>query len=70
MLSTVLSVVRYVGVGIAIIMLIVLAIKYMSTAPEAKAEMQKTLLPYFIGAVVLFAATSFVDIIRTFAEGL
>ena len=69
-LSTVLGVVRYAGVGMAIIMLIVLAIKYMTTAPEGKAEVTKTMVPYFIGAVVLFAAGTFVGIIQTFAEGI
>lgn len=69
-LSTVLNVLRYAGVGVSIIMLIVLAIKYMTTAPEGKAEVTKTMIPYFIGAVVLFAAGTFVGIIKTFATGL
>lgn len=69
-LTIVLNVLRYAGVGMAIIMLIVLAIKYMSTAPEGKAEVQKTMVPYIIGAVVLFAAGTFVGIIQTFAEGI
>ena len=69
-LIEILSVLRYVGVGMAIIMLIVLAIKYMSAAPEGKAEIQKTASPYIIGAVVLFAASSIVDIIKTFAMSI
>lgn len=69
-LSTVISVLKYVGVGMAIIMLIVLALKYMTSAPEGKAEFQKTAVPYVIGAVILFATYSIVNIIQTFAEGL
>ena len=68
--NDVLPILRYVGTGIAIIMLIVLGIKYMSTAPEGKAEVQKTMVPYVIGAVVLFAAGTFVGIIQNFANGI
>ena len=48
-------------------MLIVLAIKYISAAPGDKAEIKKHAVVYVVGAVILFAATGILQIIRTFA---
>ena len=55
------------GIGVAVIMLIVLAIKYISAAPGDKAEIKKHAVVYVVGAVILFAATGILQIIRTFA---
>lgn len=41
---------------LAVIILIVLGIKYMMGSAEEKAEYKKTLLPYAIGAVFVFGA--------------
>lgn len=41
---------------IAVIILIVLGVKYMMGSAEEKAEYKKTLLPYVIGAVFVFGA--------------
>ena len=48
-------------------MLIVLAIKYISAAPGDKAEIKKHAVIYIVGAVVLFAASGIIQIIKTFA---
>ena len=66
--GTILGVVQVVGVAIAIIMLIVLAIKYISAAPNDKAEIKKHAVVYVVGAVVLFAASGIIGIIRGFAD--
>ena len=63
-------VVQVVGVGVAIIMLIVLAIKYISAAPSDKAEIKKHAVVYVVGAVVLFAASGILGLIRRFANDL
>ncbi len=41
---------------LAVIILIVLGVKYMMGSAEEKAEYKKTLLPYAIGAVFVFGA--------------
>ncbi len=41
---------------IAVIILIVLGVKYMMGSAEEKAEYKKTLLPYFLGAIFVFGA--------------
>jgi type IV secretory pathway VirB2 component (pilin) len=64
----ILGVVQVIGVAVAVIMLIVLAIKYISAAPNDKAEIKKHAVVYVVGAVVLFAASGIIGIIRGFAE--
>lgn len=63
-----LKIARIVAVGIALIMLTVLAIKYMSSAPREKAEIKKYAVVYVVGAVVLFAASAILGIIKNFAD--
>ena len=48
-------------------MLIVLAIKYISAAPNDKAEIKKHAVVYVVGAVILFGATVILEIIKNFA---
>jgi type IV secretory pathway VirB2 component (pilin) len=56
-LDVVISIVCTVGSGISIIALIILGIKYMMGSIEEKATYKKTLLPYVIGACLLFGAS-------------
>ena len=66
-LQAVLTITQVIGVGVAVIMLIVLAIKYISAAPSDKAEIKKHMVVYVVGAVVLFAASGILEIIKRFA---
>lgn len=54
----ILSIVSTVGSAISIIAIIALGIKYMLGSVEEKAEYKKTLMPYFIGAIFVFGATT------------
>ena len=67
-LNAVLNIAQVVGVAIAVIMLIVLAIKYISAAPGDKADIKKHAVVYIVGAVVLFAASGILGIIKSFAN--
>lgn len=66
-LGNVLGIAQVIGIGVAVIMLIVLAIKYISAAPGDKAEIKKHAVVYIVGAVVLFAASGILGIIKEFA---
>ena len=66
-MGSVLTVVQVIGMGVAVIMLIVLAIKYISAAPGDKAEIKKHAVVYIVGAVVLFAASGILGIVKNFA---
>ena len=64
------GIVRTVSTIVSVAMLIVLGIKYMMGSAEERAEYKKTLFPYFIGAILIFAAGSLTQIIYTWASKL
>lgn len=68
--QTVISAIKIIGAGIAIIMLLYIAIKYMMSSPDGKAEYKKTALIYVVGAVVLFAAPQFVELVMKLSQNL
>lgn len=57
-----------VTVAVGIILLMVLGIKYMSAAPNEKAEIKKHAVVYIVGACMAFGARGITSIIKTFAE--
>ena len=66
-MNNILGIVQVVGIAIAVIMLIVLAIKYISSAPNDKAEIKKHAVVYVIGAVLLFASAGVIELLKNFA---
>ncbi len=48
---------------ISVIALIVLGIKYMLGSVEERAEYKKVLLPYFVGAIMVFGITNVINLI-------
>ena len=66
-MGSILTIVQVIGVGVAVIMLIVLAIKYISAAPGDKADIKKHAVVYIVGAIVLFAASGILGIVKKFA---
>lgn len=59
----ILSIVSIIGSAISIIAIIALGIKYMLGSVEEKASYKKTLMPYFIGAIFVFGATTVSSIV-------
>lgn len=68
--GAILGVVRIVGTGIAIIMLIVVAMKYMMSAPGDRADIKKHAVVYVVGAIVLFGSAQIIGIIANFAANI
>lgn len=66
MVSKILGFVQVLGSAIAVIMIIVIGIKYMLGSAEEKADYKKTLLPYVIGAGCIFAASNIASIVYSF----
>lgn len=66
----VLGVFQTAGVAIAVIIIIVLGIKYMMGSASEKAEYKKTMIPYLIGAICVFAAPTIANIVYELAKGL
>ena len=66
----ILGVLQTVGVVLAVIILVVLGIKYMMGSAEEKAEYKKTMIPYLVGAVFIFAAPILANIVYNFVQSL
>ena len=58
------------GIVVSVVILIVLGIKYMMGSSEEKAEYKKTLMPYVIGAALVFAASSIAQIVYNFMQAV
>ncbi len=59
--------IQVIGTITSVGMLIVLGIKYMMGSAEERAEYKKTLFPYVIGAVLIFAAGNLTQVIYSWA---
>lgn len=57
------TIISVIGSMVSVIALIVLGIKYMLGSVEERAQYKKTLMPYFIGAMFVFAASSIAGMI-------
>ena len=62
--------IRTVGILLSVIILMVLGIKYIMGSAEEKASYKKTMMPYIIGAVLVFAASTLAEVVYKFATDL
>lgn len=63
-MSNILGIVTVICYAAAVIMLLYLGVKYITASPEGKAEIKKTAIQYVIGAVLVFAAGTVLNIIK------
>ena len=68
--NQIITIVSTVGSVASVIVLIILGLKYMMGSAEEKAEYKKTLLPYVIGAGLVFAASAIAGIVFSFTRNL
>ena len=64
--NSIIGILQVVGIVLSVIVLIVLGIKYMMGSAEEKAEYKKTMMPYIVGAALIFAASAFAQVIYQF----
>ena len=67
-LAVILTILRIVAVGWAILMAISIAIKYMSGDGQIKAQLKVDMPTYIIGTVLLFGAAGLFTLIQYFVE--
>lgn len=67
-ISAILDVVRLIGSAIAIIILMVIAGKYIMASAGERADVKKYAVNYVIGAIILFAASGILSIIQNFVS--
>ena len=65
--GVILGVVQVTAIAIASIILVVIAIKYISASPSEKAGIKQTAILYVFGAVLLFAGAGILDLVQNFA---
>lgn len=63
-ISIIIGIFQVIAIGFGIIMLIVLAIKYMSSAPNDKAEIKQHAVIYLVGAIMAFSASGLMEIFK------
>lgn len=59
----IINIIQVVGIVVAIAVVLIIGIQYMTGSVEQKAEYKKVMIPYIIGAVLLVAGTSIVKVI-------
>lgn len=64
----VVSIITTIGIIVSVIVIAVIGIKYMLGSAGERAEYKKTLLPYLIGATLVFGASTIAQIIYLFVK--
>ena len=59
-----------IGIVLSVIVLVILGIKYMMGSIEERADYKKTMMPYVIGAALVFAASTIANIIYNIANNI
>ena len=68
--NQIITILTIVGTVASVIVLIVLGLKYMMGSAEEKAEYKKTMMPYVIGAALVFAASAIAGILYSFLSNI
>lgn len=68
--ATIVTIMQTIGIVVAVVILLVLGIKYMMGSAEEKAEYKKTMIPYLVGAILIFASTTIVNVVYNIANSM
>ena len=68
--GNIVSVITTIGIIVAVIVLLVLGIKYMMGSAAEKAEYKKTMIPYLVGAVIIFGASAIAKAVIAMSESI
>jgi len=68
--ENVLGIVQVIGSVVSVIMLMAIGIKYMLGSVEEKAEYKKTIIPYLIGAALVFSGTTIPQILYQISKNI
>ena len=61
--NQIIGIITTVGVVVAVVVLLVLGIKYMMGSASEKAEYKKTMIPYLVGAILIFGASAITKVV-------
>ena len=68
--KSIVGILQTVGIVLSVIVLIIIGIKYMMGSAEEKAEYKKTMIPYIVGAALIFTASIFANVVYEFFNGI
>ena len=68
--NNIVTIIQVIGIVLAVIVLLIIGIKYMMGSASEKAEYKKTMIPYIVGAVLIFAGTSLVRVIYSLSSSV
>lgn len=66
--NKVLGIIQLIGNAFAIGTLIIMGVRYMTAAPSEKADIKKSIIPYLIGAILVFAAVNVAGLMAEIAD--
>lgn len=69
-IKNVIGVVQVICYSAAVIMLILIGVKFITASPEGKAEIKKAAIQYVIGAIIVFAAGTLLGIIANMSTSV
>ena len=64
----IIGMIQAIGNIVSVAVLVILGIKYMMGSAEEKAEYKKTMIPYLVGAILIFAASNIAGMVANFAQ--
>ena len=69
-IGPVLSAIRIIAIGISVIMITYLGIKYVSSAPAEKASIKNQLIALVVGVVLISVATKIIEVMQEASKNL
>lgn len=68
--ANIVSIITTIGIIVAVVVLLVIGIKYMMGSAAEKAEYKKTMIPYLVGAVIIFGASAIAKAVIAMSSSL
>ena len=68
--NIIIGIFQVVGVGMALVALLVLGISYMYSSPNEKAEIKNKLIPFVIGGTLLFGSSTLIKLVEQFVNAI
>ena len=68
--NQIIGIITTVGVVVAVVVLLVLGIKYMMGSASEKAEYKKTMIPYLVGSILIFGASAITKVVVSLGSNI
>ena len=68
--ASLVDIITTVGIIVAVIVLLIIGIKYLMGSASEKAEYKKTMIPYLVGAVIIFGASAIAKAVIAMSESI